>query len=121
AHVEYFALLDNPNLSDHPGYDGTLNLNGVTTNEDGSYRLVGLPGRGLLTVWRSQDYLLATEREDEGTRNEPPGTAPFHMLRMSSNAVARVDPAKDAERLTRDVALDPGETLRGTLVGPDEK
>ena len=67
GNVEYFALDSNPNLRDYPGFDGTIRpCSGVATKEDGSYRVVGLPGPGLVgRVLRTDHYLRAPERDDE--------------------------------------------------------
>src|SRR5262249_14194313 len=43
--VEYFSLYSNPNRRDYPDFDGT-HENIVAAKEDGSYRIVGLPGPG---------------------------------------------------------------------------
>src|SRR5262249_17242636 len=65
AAVEYFALGGNPHLADYPGYDGTIPpYFGVRGKADGSYRVVGLPGPGLLAVWHVDPYLRAPERND---------------------------------------------------------
>jgi RNA polymerase sigma factor (sigma-70 family) len=121
--VQYFALLRNPNLRDHPGFDGTfLFKRDGRTKADGSYRVVGIPGPGLVVVQAGAGYLLSGERDDaEGAGNKPLYTSPYHLWGMSTNALAPIDPAQGADRVTRDVALDPGETLHGTLVGPDGK
>jgi RNA polymerase sigma factor (sigma-70 family) len=120
--VSYFALLRNPHLGDYPGFDGTFEFNRVVAKEDGSYRLVGLPGPGLVVVQHGTPYLRSAERDDAlGSADPVVGTAPFILAGMSTNALARIDPAPGTERLTRDVTLDPGLTFHGTLVGPDGK
>ncbi len=50
---EVFALYNNPNLRDFPGFDGTFLFiaAGVGTKEDGSYRVVDLPGPGVVAVY----------------------------------------------------------------------
>jgi RNA polymerase sigma factor (sigma-70 family) len=122
--VEYFSLESNPNLRDYPGYDGTIATERVWTGtkEDGSYRVVGLPGPGVLGVYYQRDtYVHATEREDEfGTKEKTLHTAPYVISFTSNyNALARVDPAGRVESYKRDITLDPGRTLKGTLRGPD--
>ncbi len=122
--VEYFALHSNPNLRDYPGFDSTvLGLGaGVRTNEDGSYRVVGLPGPGLVAVmWHSGDHLRAPDRDDEyGIKGPSPSTAPYHLLDPTNyNALARIDPPKGVDSVMRDVTLDPGWRFKGTVLGPD--
>jgi Carboxypeptidase regulatory-like domain len=120
--VEYFALSDNPNLRDYPGFDGTALFNAIPANENGSYRVVGLPGPGVVGVYYQRDpYLRATERDDEfGTTERSLSTAPYHISFTSSySALARIDPAPGAGSVKRDVTLDPGWLLTGTVLGPD--
>jgi len=65
-----------------------------------------------------------TERDDEyGTKESSLNdTAPFSQ-KIATNycALARVDPAKGAESVTRNVTLDPGWTCTGTVLGLDGK
>jgi RNA polymerase sigma factor (sigma-70 family) len=122
--VEYFSLENNPNLRDYPGYDGTIAPERIWTGtkEDGSYRVVGLPGPGVVGVYYQKDtYVHATERDDEfGTKEKTLHTAPYVISFTSNfNALARVDPPGDVESYKRDITLDPGRTLKGTLRGPD--
>jgi hypothetical protein len=121
CHVSYFALGDNPNVRDHPGYEGAHpNVNGSTWKEDGTFRVVGLPGGGVLTVWAGDQYLLAEERDDNGRARGPLNTVPVHAA-SSSNAVVRVEPPQGVEPFRCELTVDPGVTLTGTLVGPDGK
>jgi RNA polymerase sigma factor (sigma-70 family) len=120
--LQYFAMLNNPHLRDHPEFDGTfLNQRTASAGEDGRFRVVGLPGPGLLSVSLGDQYLLANERDDADGAKGGLGTAPFHIFAGSANALARINPDKDAELFQRDVKVDPGVTLTGTLVGPDGK
>jgi RNA polymerase sigma factor (sigma-70 family) len=130
ATVQYFALSSNPNLADLPGFDGTFTFlfdAGVETKEDGSYRVVGLPGPGLVAVFRKDDYLLAPERDDEyGVKNVDREaalrTAPVVITHpVNYSALARIDPAKGMDSAQRDVTLDPGWMFTGTVIGPDGK
>src|SRR5262249_34764227 len=128
--VEYFALYDdkydNPNLRDYPGFDGTIvhdNL-WVSAKEDGSFRIVGLPGPGVIGVYYQRDpYLRADQRSDEfGTKEKSLRTAPYWLGFTSNyNALAKVNPAKGAESVKCDVTIDPGWTFKATVLGPDGK
>ena len=63
AFVEYHAYRDNPNLAVALGFDRASVLKRGETNPDGSYRVIGLPGRGLAggdVRRRSQQYLKGT-------------------------------------------------------------
>jgi RNA polymerase sigma factor (sigma-70 family) len=121
--VEYFALTSNPTLSDYPGFNGT-HENIVVLKEDGSYRIAGLPGPGLIGVYsRTERYLRAPDRDDEfGTKESSLSTSPY-IISFPSNywALARINPAKGVAAVKRDVTLDPGWTFTGKVLGPDGK
>jgi RNA polymerase sigma factor (sigma-70 family) len=122
--VDYFALDTNPNVKDHLGFDGTIPPYwGITTKEDGSFRIVGLPGPGLVAVFYTGAHLLAPERDDEfGTKETVIYTSPRQLgLLINYTALARIDPAKGVEAVKRNVTLDPGWTFTGTVLGPDGK
>jgi RNA polymerase sigma factor (sigma-70 family) len=124
ASVEYLSFYRNPNLRDHPGFVGGAMFRFISTREDGSFRIVGLPGPGLIGVYYHRDpYLRAGEREDEfGTRERSLDTAPYAIhFPDNYNALARIDPEKGAEKVKRDISLDPGWTYKGTVLGPDGK
>jgi RNA polymerase sigma factor (sigma-70 family) len=122
--VQYYSMLSNPNLRDHPGYDGTFQpVPPGNVRDDGTYRVVGLPGPGLVVAQHGVgQYLLSTDRDDaEGSKEPFLSTAPHWLQASTTNAVGRINPGKGAERATRNLTLDPGETFRGKLVGPDGK
>jgi RNA polymerase sigma factor (sigma-70 family) len=126
AGVQYFSLSSNPHLEDYPGFDGTFSFPVVLLHgmkKDGSYRLVGLPGPGLIVVWRDFNYLLALDRDDEyGIDEKGLSTAPYALFPLQNyGAFARIDPAKGVEKAVRNVTLDPGWTFTGTVLGPDGK
>jgi hypothetical protein len=119
--VTYFALYSNPHLQDYAGFEGHCDeAMGTGTKEDGSYRLVGLPGPGMVVVWGPNEYLRVTERGDEyGLKGKAPSTAPFQLFPLSNySAFARLDPPRGVEAEKRDVILDPGWTFPGTVLGP---
>jgi hypothetical protein len=66
-----------------------------------------------LRVQGNDHYLSVDERDDaEGAKDVDP------QSRLTLNAFAHIDPPKDASRVTRDIVLDPGVTIRCKLVGP---
>jgi protocatechuate 3,4-dioxygenase beta subunit len=119
AHVEYLSLYANPHLlRDYPGFVGTNNRI-VTAKEDGSYRIAGLPGPGLIGVYYYKDhYLRVSQRDDEDAIKETRlETAPFHLFFPDNYfALARIDPAKGADAVKCDVTLDPGRTYTVKVV-----
>jgi hypothetical protein len=120
--VEYFALFNNPNLADYPGFDGAMRpFEGVRAGKDGSYRLAALPGPGLIAALRRDPYLAAPDRDDEyGVNEDSMRTAPYHLSFTSNySALARINPAKGVVSSRQDVTLDPGWTITGVLLDPD--
>jgi hypothetical protein len=103
-------MYNNPNLRDYPGFDSTfLPWFGISTKEDGTYRVAGLPGPGLVAVWKVDGYLRVRERKDEfGIKESSLLTAPYHLLPLANyGALARVNAAKESASAKRDVTLDP--------------
>ncbi|SIO61105.1 Signal transducer regulating beta-lactamase production, contains metallopeptidase domain [Singulisphaera sp. GP187] len=121
--VEYFAHSKNPSLAEYPEFDGSVFSHHHPVQEDGSYRIAGLPGPGLVAVLRRADYLSAPERDDEfGTQQRELSTAPYHLGFTSNySALAEVDPPRGSNSLHRDITLDPGSTFPGIVLGPDGK
>jgi hypothetical protein len=114
----YYTYIDNPNLTDYPGFKdarGPAPTVMVQTKADGSYRLVALPGPGLIAVMAGeQRYLRATERQDEYGAKGIKGlaenliTQPVGLgLATNYTAFAPIDPAKGTASVKRDVTLDP--------------
>jgi hypothetical protein len=121
--VEYFSMYSNPHRTDYPGFDSTIIHDRYSAKEDGTYRIVGIPGPGLVAVYANGSYLRAPSRLDEfGTKERSLETSPYHIS-FTSNYVAlgRIDPAQGAESIKCDVTIDPGWTFKGTVVGPDGK
>jgi hypothetical protein len=131
ALVQYFALADNAHLGEVPGLlaDRRADVYGqVRTAEDGSFTLVGLPGRGLLAAKAADRqaqgrYVMGLGADDikgprfgDGFDTEPGSCDPSQF-----NTLAEVNPARDAEAIKRDLVLDPGKTVTGSIVDPDGK
>jgi RNA polymerase sigma factor (sigma-70 family) len=124
ADVEYFAEVTNPYLRDYPGFEAAR-LGLGEGKEEGSYRIVGLPGPGLVAAKCDEEsYLRATERDDGYGKECPEGfldTLPLSLMPAFYGAVASVDPARAARSVKRDLTLDPGWMFTGTVLGPDGK
>ena len=118
--VKYFALSTNPNLPAYGGFDTPVSSEVVETGSDGSYRIAGLPGPGLVAVLGRGHYLKAADRDDEeGTTERLVKAAPHFVSPESYNALAWIDPTNGVDSVKRDVALERGWTCKGTVFGPD--
>jgi hypothetical protein len=129
ALVEYFAFRDNPHLRETPGLLSDRRANshgGVRTAKDGSFTLLGLPGRGLVAA-------KAADRKEEGRyimalgadqirgprKGDSFSTEPHTCDAPQFNTLVAVNPAKDAGSIVCNFVLDPGQTVTGTIVDPD--
>jgi RNA polymerase sigma factor (sigma-70 family) len=118
AEVQYFAFLDNPHLAEARGLHGEP----APTRDDGTFDLVGLPGRGLVAVRADEDrYLNARGADAIGGTDEHGDfpTDPYYCDPEQFHTIVAIDPAAGADPLTCDVALDRGRTVRGTVLDPD--
>jgi RNA polymerase sigma factor (sigma-70 family) len=127
ARVRYAAFSDNPHVKEAPGLSNSDDIE-TRTAADGSFTLLGLPGRGLLAAKAAdrQDgrYVMSVGAEKikgpmYGRDNY--NTEPRPLDPSEFNVVVEVNPARGTESIVRDLALDPGKTVTGTIVGPDGK
>jgi protocatechuate 3,4-dioxygenase beta subunit len=123
AAVEYKTWFDNPNTKGlHPVWRSA-----TFSAADGTYELVGLPGRGVLSTkldeLRRGRCLAGAGAEaidgyDAKAQSFP--TLPDKLFPMMVNAVAAVDVKADG-RTTCDIAVSTGRTVIGKIVDPDGK
>jgi RNA polymerase sigma factor (sigma-70 family) len=120
--IHYFTLYSNPNRRDHPDR-GLRSAHVATIKEDGSYRIAAMPGPGMIAVYgRQNHYLRVDQRQDEyGSKGLSDEEYPPHLRGSNCGALTRVNPANGVEKVKRDATLDPGWTLKGTILGPDGK
>jgi hypothetical protein len=127
--VQYFCFRGNPHHKDIPlGFGGGL---GGSTRDDGSFRFVVVPGRGLLAVQvRHNDcYVSAVGVEKIKVPRDRMGgaeyleTYPYLCYFGCYNALAEIAPKPGDESITCDLVVvpDPGRTRAGTVLGPDGK
>jgi RNA polymerase sigma factor (sigma-70 family) len=115
GYVTYAVRSGNPNLRDYLDFWGD-SYGFKPTNEDGTYRVIGLPGPGRIMVRWLDGYLLAAERDDEGGMVEDEGNPLSNY-----GAIVPIDPPKGVESFRRDIAMVQGWTFTGTVLGPDGK
>ena len=118
AVVEYFVFDDNP----HRGEARPLHGEEIRTRADGSFELIGLPGRGLVAARALKDLYLIGQGADKIAGADKNGyfrTGPHICVPEQFHAIVAIEPAEDARYLDCDVVLDPGAQRSGIVVGPD--
>jgi RNA polymerase sigma factor (sigma-70 family) len=93
------------------------------TDRQGRFRLVGVPGRGLLgaRAWGAKMGRfrpVSTDRRGPGLSLR---TLPGSVTPVNYDVLAEVKPPKGADRVRCELKLDPGRTQRVRVLGPDGK
>src|SRR5205823_1040264 len=134
AVVEYFPLFPNPHSAKIS--NSFLAASSAVIQLDGSYRLVVLPGPGVVCVAASPRYSYAVaaisdndltnlpiKKSDRGgcrslsTAIGARGQGPLDENKY--NALSLINPDERAEFAALDLMVQTGGTLQGTIVGPD--
>ncbi|MBO0698093.1 MAG: hypothetical protein J2P46_06850, partial [Zavarzinella sp.] len=122
--IRYAVHGDNPNLPDAPGL--TFNTDMRTRPEDGTFRFVGLPGRGVVAAQAHQPGRYRTGAGADRIKDLdrfliPAGGGRGLFSPEYSHAIVEVNPEKGAESATCELVLVSGVTRTLTVVGPDAK
>jgi RNA polymerase sigma factor (sigma-70 family) len=116
---DYFCFEDHPLADELPL---PLGVPGGWTRKDGSFRTVALPGRGLIAVRAyKDDYRMGVGADQiKGPREgQIWSTYPTRLYPGNYHTIVEVAPKPGDEAITCDVVVDPGRTLKGTILGPD--
>jgi RNA polymerase sigma factor (sigma-70 family) len=124
AKVWYASHGDNPNLGEAPGL--AVDQDVTTGPDDGRFRLVGLPGRGVVAVRANGPGGYRTRVGADRIKGLPQFYLPIGgggrgLIPAEFHAIAEVDPAKGAESVACDLVLLKGLSRTGMVVGPDGK
>jgi RNA polymerase sigma factor (sigma-70 family) len=131
AWVKYFTFADNPHLKASGAFRNAIATSPLT-GPDGTFTLLGLPGRGFVTatVPRVGDYSTKRTHYLYGVGAEEvarlgnltrAGVVPYFGNVEWTNTLAALDLAPGKREATCDLALDPGTTLKGRIVDPQGK
>ena len=99
-------------------------MSGTRTESDGSFRLLGLPGRGFVAA-EGPDGRHVRSWAPRPLRGPDAATKSFtppilsSQTRTRSSAVVGIDPAEDAETISCELKPSTGSTRKGMVLGPD--
>jgi hypothetical protein len=124
ARIEYVSahtFSDNLAYKDYPGYDtGESRISNAAA--DGTFELVTLPGRGIITA-RLDDTAYLEARGYESIKGYDKATMGFDThpdyLGTDFHAYAEVNLDPKVESPTIELTADPGRSLKVAVVGPD--
>ncbi len=134
AQIRYLPFLSNPHAKKYANYHldsaswGRTDVPGCQnryqTAADGSYRVVGLPGRGLVGVIAARDSYCAGQGVDQIGPKDKSGYVltycnPVQCSEKWPTAVREVNPPEDAREAACDLQLDPGQTVQLRFVDPE--
>ena len=121
--VSYFAFLDNSHAADFPGFKEAVYEPRVWAKPDGRFEVAALPGEGFLAARAELD---AGYREAVGVESirgmnprQPFSALPGFVSPNNYHTLAGVNLEAGVEVATRDIELDPGRSLPGSVVDPD--
>ena len=116
--VRYYPKTDNPHRASAPGFQrttrGAVGDFVVGTNADGTFQIIGFPGRGLLTVATEDDSYPFLDSGDVATFKEFGPTVASILVQT----FARVDVPEGSGPFRQDLQVDAGHSLIGTVLDP---
>jgi RNA polymerase sigma factor (sigma-70 family) len=130
--VAYYCFRDNPHSKELPFEFGAGGSTGGPNREDGSFRIVALPGRGLIAVQVAHNFRYRCgvgADQIKGPRVKFGDmkcfdTYPFQCQIPNMNTLVEIAPKPGEDSITCDLIVipeDPGRTLTGMVLGPDDK
>ena len=123
AAVDYFPFLSNPHAKDYRNFDPTSRRSNssraIRTDRDGRFRLVGLPGGGVVTAHADDKlYRAGVGAEAIVGRTEHGELLTFdRIVPAVYQGLKEVNVPEGAESFACDLGLDPGGSVRIRLVG----
>jgi RNA polymerase sigma factor (sigma-70 family) len=127
AEIQYHLFSDNRTYVEGAGNWEEGGPISTRTGEDGSFSLVGLPGRGIVAAkaWSAKTglYIVAAGADRIKGANQDGifPTYPFVCVPTDNHSLQEINPGKDAASLLCSVFLDRGKTVTGTVVDPEGK
>jgi len=123
AVVQYYPFRDNPHLKECP--DASFLDNNVSdeaefpTDIDGKFRVVALPGGGILTVRTSEPGYLTAQPLSPKDAGIVLHAANFEFQMTQYQALVPINPGDGEKTLIPDIVVTPGRTQHVQIIGPD--
>ena len=132
ARVHYLPFRSNSFAQTLPEFDEHGNVEGdqqrYQTRPDGTFRLVGLPGRAIVAAQSVLRHYRVGVGADQIDCPKYRNTDFFDTYRNPinpgpkwPNVMKEIYPPSDANSVTVDFQMDPGQSLRITVVDPDDR
>jgi len=125
--VKYFAFRNNPNVKTVKGFNGAFLSTRYRLNLDGTYRIPGLPGRGLVGILADgvdTKYQRGRGAENiQGRQEHMHGfdTYPFFASTFNFHVISEVNPTEDGETIQLDFPFEAGRSLQVEVVDSEGK
>ncbi|QDT43686.1 Regulatory protein BlaR1 [Gimesia alba] len=125
--VSYFAFRKNPYIKTVKGFNGAFLSTRYRLNPDGTYRIPGLPGRGLVGILADgvdSKYQRGRGAEKiQGRQDRMNGfdTYPYFASTFNFHVMSEVNPAEDAKTIKLDFPFESGRSLHIEVVDPEGK
>lgn len=130
AYLHYLPFRTNPFAKATPEFGKNFNADGdqlrYESRADGSYRLVGLPGRAIVGAQSMLRQYRSGVGSDKIQGFNPQGhfdtyANPIHPGLTWPNVMKEIGPPAEAESITLDLQMDSGLTMRVAMVDADGK
>ncbi|MFV0444401.1 MAG: carboxypeptidase regulatory-like domain-containing protein, partial [Planctomycetaceae bacterium] len=121
--VDYMYFRDNPHAPPQLGLDAAYQLHRFSTENDGHFRVAGLPGKGVVgaTSYDRQPYprSVGIESIDGYDGNEYIANLSHFAPLSNWNLLRQIEVSDTAETFQCDMALSRGTVVPGRAIGPD--
>ena len=123
GYVDYYAFADNPNVAQYPHFREGYGSQAYVDQDDGSFELVALPGRGLLAVRAVEERHKAAVGDDKiagyVSNNRGYNTVPYWCNLGNYHIITEVNLDPKAEPARLELQADPGRSATIEVVDPD--
>jgi hypothetical protein len=120
ALIHYYARAENPSLAQMTGFKDADSWLRCRTAADGSFRVVGLPGPGLVgAIAMEGDRYQQMEQVGQSAGKMLFDVYPIHILLSSYHALVEINPASESDEPNCELFVTPASHLNGTVLDPD--